>query len=809
MKEVNMFRLLLTLVVAVNMIAFAQSSSLSAGKIVSGVVLDSATTSALPFANITLHSKSDSAFVTGSSTDIEGEFELSNISEGDYYLKISFVGYNTKYIPDLKVSKGSQKINLGKIVLSKVAYELEAAEVVGEKVSEELHLDKKVINVSQNLNAQGGTALDVLQNQPSVRVDPDGTVYLRGSSNFTIYVNGKPYPLQGSDALKQISANTIENIELITNPSSKYDAEGSAGIININLKAQKDFSMSGILNLNSGTGDKYNADGTINYNHNGLSVNGGLDYRNNMFTNKQEISRNSYLGSFNQLNETNVDVRNKREQYSFRGGLDYTFNPQSSLGLTLSLGAVDITGGLNTNVLKQQSGSSNYSIVRNRMNIPVKYVNTSLNYQYKFEPDVNDIYFEATYNYVDVPNDQITEEYASNESFNSLTDLISKVAYSNGSVRNEGRAKLNYKHKLSEVSTIETGLQTNYSFRNLNAVNKIFDKNLNDYVVDNNLTNEFDLRNNVYAGFVSFTSQLADFNYMLGLRGEYMDRLLDQKTLAQSYTFEKMDFFPSVNVSKKIDDHQLQLSYSRRINRPNENILNPFPFFSDPNISVSGNPKLKPEYIDAVEFNYQKMFGSVFVSAQTYYRKSKDSFTQTFSTDSTGKLNIIFNNYGNSDVYGAELSTSFSVAQIFKFDPSVNLFQTHLDGLADGKAIVKDFFNWSARLNATVTITPDTRFMISGNYMKFVDAQSESDPFMQISASLRQEFFDKTMSLTLQARNLFKASDMKFNTTGSNFNGIANIRPESPVFSLMFSYNFNNFKRTQRQTDNIDIPTGL
>ncbi|MEP0859897.1 MAG: TonB-dependent receptor [Ignavibacterium sp.] len=804
-----MFRLLLTLVVVVNMMSFAQSSSLSAGKIVSGIVLDSATASALPFANITLHSKSDSAFITGASTDVEGEFELNNVTEGEYYLKISFVGYNTKFIPNLKINKSSQKIDLGKITLSKVTYELDAAEVVGEKVSEELHLDKKVINVSQNLNAQGGSALDVLQNQPSVRVDPDGTVYLRGSSNFTVYVNGKPYPLQGSDALKQISANTIENIELITNPSSKYDAEGSAGIININLKAQKDYSLSGILNLNSGTGDKYNADGTINYNHNGLSLNGGLDYRNNLFLNNQEIQRVSNLGSFTQLNQTNVSVRNKREQYAFRSGLDYTFNPQSSLGLTLGVGVVDIEGGLSTNVLKQQSGLPDYSYVKNKMEIPVKYVNTSLNYHYKFEPDVNDIYFEATYNYVDVPNDQVTEEYSSNENFNSLTELISKVSYSNGSLRNEGRAKLNYKHKLSEGATIETGVQTNYSFRNLSAVNKIYDKNLNDYVVDNNLTNEFDLRNNVYAGFVSFTSQIAEFNYMIGLRGEYMDRLLDQKTLSQSYTFEKMDFFPSVNVSRKIDDHQLQLSYSRRINRPNENILNPFPFFSDPNISVAGNPKLKPEYIDAFEFNYQKMFGGVFLSAQTYYRKSKDSFTQTFSTDSTGKLNIIFNNYGNSDVYGAELSSSFSVAEIFRFDPSVNLFQTHLDGLADGKAIVKDFFNWSARLNATVTITPDTRFMVSGNYMKFVDAQSESDPFMQINASLRQEFFNKAMSLTLQARNLFKASDMKFTTTGSNFSGNAFIRPEAPVFSLAFSYNFNNFKRTQRPNENIDIPTGL
>jgi len=804
-----MLRYLLTLFVCANLLLHAQHSPTNAGKIISGVVLDSATTVALPFANITLHSKSDSSFITGVSSDVQGEFELSNISDGEYYLKISFVGYNTKFVPNLNLSSRTQKIELGKISLSKITYQLDEAEVVGEKVNEELHLDKKVINVSQNLNVQGGTALDVLQNQPSVRVDPDGTVYLRGSSNFTIYVNGKPYPLQGSDALKQISANTIENIELITNPSSRYDAEGSAGIININLKAQKDYSLSGLVNLNSGTGDKYNGDFTVNYNYNKLSMNGGLDYRNNMFTNKQEITRNSVLTNFNQLNRTDVDVRNKREQYSLRSGIDYAFNQQSSLGLSFSVGAVDINGGLSTNVLKQQSNNSEYTFVKNKMNIPVKYFNSSLNYQYKFQPDINDLYFEATYNYVDIPNDQITEEFSSDENFNTIADLISRVSYYNSSRRNEGRAKLNYKHKLSEVTTIETGLQSNYSFRNLNAVNKIFDKNLNDYVIDDKLTNQFDLRNNVYAGFISFTSQFAEFNYMLGLRGEYMDRLLEQKTLDESFKFDKMDFFPSVNVSRKIDDHQLQISYSRRINRPNENILNPFPFFSDPNITVSGNPKLKPEYTDAIEFNYQKMFGGVFFSAQTYYRKSKDSFTQTFSTDSTGKLNIIFNNYGNSDVYGAELSSSFSVAEIFRFDPSVNLFQTHLDGLVDGKSIVKDFFNWSARMNATVNLSPDTRFMISGNYMKFVDAQSESEPFMQVSASLRQEFFNKAISLTLQARNLFKASDMKFTTTGSNFNGKAFIRPESPVFSLMFSYNFNNFKRTQRQNDNIDIPTGL
>lgn len=789
--------------------ASAQLSPISAGNSVKGVLVDSTSATALPFANITLHNPVDSSFVTGAASGMNGEFEINGLSEGNYYMKISFVGYETKLIPDIKLTRNSSQIDLGKISLSKSAYLLDETEIVGEKVSEELHLDKKVINVSQNLNAQGGTALDVLQNQPSVRVDPDGTVYLRGSSNFNVLVNGKPYPLQGSDALRQISANTIDNIELITNPSSRYDAEGSAGIININLKKQKDLSLSGILNLSSGTGDKYNGDFSFNYNVNGLSLTGGLDYRDNTFTNNQEISRNTFLNDNSLFNHSQVSIHNKRRQYSLRSGADYTINSQNSLGLTLSLGAVDINSGLRTKILNRENDNTKYSVVKNKQDIPVKYFNSTFTYQYKIDPVINDLNLEITYNYLGLPNEQLTQENNSDSNFNPEFPFVQSNAFSYDSKRNEGRAKLNYKHKFAETTALETGVQSNLSYRNFDVVNKIFDQQLQEYVLDDKLTNNFHLRNNVYGGFVSFNSAFENFNYMIGLRGEYMDRNLEQKTLTENFSFTKMDYFPSVNVSRKIDDHQLQLSYSRRINRPHENMLNPFAFYSDPNITISGNPRLKPEYIDAFELNYQKMFGGVFVSAQTYYRKSKDSFTQTFSVDNSGHLNIIFRNYGSSDVYGAELSSGFTVAQILRLDPSVNLFQTSLKGSADGKQIEKDFFNWSARLNATVNFSPETRLQLSGNYMKFVDTQSESKPFMMVSASLRQEFFNKAMSLTLQARNLFKLSNMKMNTIGSNFDSSVYIRPESPVISLMLSYNFNNFKRTQRPGDNIDIPTGL
>lgn len=804
-----MLKYLFILTVLLSITINANSPLNPTDKKIKGVIIDSTSSTVLPFANITLHNISDSSFVTGVSTNAEGAFSLSNINDGNYYLKISFVGYNTKFVPDIKLNGNSGQLDLGKIVLKKSAYEISGTEVVGEKVSEEFHLDKKVINVSQNLNTQGQTALDVLQNQPSVRVDPDGTVYLRGSSNFTVLVNNKPYPLQGADALKQISANSIENIELITNPSSKYDAEGSAGIININLKVQKDMSLSGILNLNSGTGDKYNGDFSLSYNVNGWNLTTGFDYRDNTFTNEQSISRNSLINSQSLFNESDVNIRNKRRQYSFRGGADFTPDKQNTLGLSFGIGVVDILSSLNTRVTNKQTASSNYSRIRNNQNIPVDYINSTLTYQYKFDPSINDVYIEFSYNYVTVDNEQKTIENQTDESFVSVADMLNNTIFTNKSVRNDGRAKLNYTHKFGESTKLETGLQSNIALRDFDLINEIYNAAAGNYFIDPILTNKFYLRNNVHAGFVSFTSELEGFSYMLGLRGEYMDRFLDQKTLSDRYTFDKMDYFPSVNISRKIDDHQIQLSYSRRINRPNENLLNPFAFYSDPNITISGNPRLMPEYIDALELNYQKMFGTVFVSAQTYYRKSKDSFSQTFTVDTTGRLNLKFDNYGNSDVYGAEISSSFSVAQFLKFDPSINLFQNHIDGKVNGLSVKKDFFNWSARLNTTVNISADTRLMFSVNTMKFVDAQSESDLFAFITASLRQDFFEKAMSLTLQARNLFGASDFKINTNGSNFKGLALILPEAPVITLLFSYNFNNFKRSQRPNENIDVPTGF
>jgi outer membrane receptor protein involved in Fe transport len=775
--------------------------------VLKGIIVDSETSAPLPFSNITIHNINDSSYINGTASGTDGEFLLADISRGKYLVKISYMGYKNKFMTDVEIN--SRK-DIGVVKLEKAPVELSEANVTGARASEELHLDKKVINVSQNTNAAGGTALDVLQDQPSVRVDPDGSVYLRGSSNFTVLINGKPGVLQGSDALRQISANMIENIELITNPSAKYDAEGSAGIININLKKQSEYSISGIANVSSGTRDKYNSDFTMNYNLNGMNITAGVDYRDNTFINNQDIDRVAFAPSGNITNSTDLFIRNKQRQFSGRAGIDYTFNNKNSLAFTFSGGNMKIKRSLSAEVQNEDPLISTYANIITNAELPIDFINTSFNYSHKFDPEVNDIMFEATYANVNLPSDQLSNEYITDNEFLNSQPEPKRTFFGNDAVRKEGRVKLNYTHKINPNSTFETGVQSNINYRTFDIQNLFYDWNAGDYIVDDVLTNNFKMWNNVHSGFTTYSNKLFDFDFMLGLRAEYTDRLLEQKTLGNDYEYNKLDYFPSLNISRKIEDHQFQFSYSRRINRPNENLLNPFPFYSDSYLTTSGNPELLPEYINSFELNYQKVFGTVFSSVQTYYRSSTNSMLQQFKVDDNGKMNVKFGNFAETKTYGSEISASLPLFEIFRFDPAVNLFGTDLNGDVDGFVVERSFFNWSARMNATVTITPDTRFQLSGNYFaKFVNAQSESESFLIMNASLKQDFWEKKFSLTLQARNFLKTGYINIANTGTNYISSVQVRPEIPVINLMLTYNFNNFKKPVKPVETIDIPTGL
>ncbi|MFH1197123.1 MAG: TonB-dependent receptor family protein [bacterium] len=805
--------ILLIAVCAMPVLSAENDNPSFANGIIKATIYDGKNNVPMEYANATVYIMKDSSYVTGSASGKDGELLIPNIPEGDYYVKVSFIGYEDTIIPNINVSAGKPEVTLGVVKIFPSEIKMDQVNVTGEKLTEEYHIDKRVINVSRDNNAAGGTALDVLQNQPSIQVDQDGNVLLRGSSNFTVLVNGRPGVLQNSDALRQIPANIIDNIELITNPSAKYDAEGAAGIINIITKTSELDNMSGILNGGVGSKTKYNSDATFNYKSGnwGLTANG--DYRVFNMTNAQQFDRYTTTMTDNLFQRADINQNFRRESYSGKIGLDYTISPETGISISSTYGKFGFDGNFvldGTNQTNSDEELTNYTSNRQVTDVTAKYFQSVLFLNHQFQPKVDELTFEAVYTNVDQPYYQIAREYITDAVHQSLSLDPKTVEFDNQTDRNDGRFKLNYSLNINDKSKLETGLQVNLAYRKFDYRINNFDWESNQWFADDVYTNNFDFKNNVYSVFATYsnTLDLLELDYQLGLRAENTDRLLHQITMNTDYTYNKVHLFPSVNMLKRLSDtQQLQFSYSRRINRPFEGALNPFPNYSDSYALVIGNPNLKPELINSFELNYQNTIETIFFSIQTYYRNTENTFQQTALIGDDGRIILSFGNIAKTNTFGSEISTSIPLAQWFKLDPSVNLYQTNLKGDLGTESYERNSFAWFSSLRTTLYFSAATRFQLNLFYTgKQATLQGDIDPIVNFSASIRQELFDRQLIVTATANNLFNTGKIKlYSNAGSSTDMYVDVRPEAPVFNLTFSFNFNNFRNTSKVNDRVDI----
>ena len=294
------------------------------------------------------------------------------------------------------------------------------------------------------------------------------------------------------------------------------------------------------------------------------------------------------------------------------------------------------------------------------------------------------------------------------------------------------------------------------------------------------------------------------------MRAEHTNRKLAQTTLGNDYTYNKTDLFPSASVMKKFDPSMtLQFSYSRRINRPNEQSLNPYPYYQDQFFTNKGNPDLIPEITDSYELNYQKIFTGLTVSVESYFRSTANDINQTFTVDNTGRMISTFTNFHKVEIAGSDISASVTATPWLKLDPAVSLYNTTLDGQLTSAQSAGSMFSFTSRLMTTLILSPETRFQIMANYIgKQLTPQFDLKPFLMLNVTLRQEFMEKSLVVTLQAQNLFKTMKYDITTLGDNFKSNALVRPESPVINLSVSYNFNNFKKSARGPEKVDVPVG-
>ncbi len=774
--------------------------------IIKGNIFDTKSDRGIEFANITLYRTKDSTILTGSASGKNGEFIIPNIPAGKYFMKINFVGYKTRIVSNIKITDQQKEVTLGKIEVEESTILLNETEVVGKKQLEEYHLDKKVINISQDIGSIGQSALEAMQNLASTRTDAQGNLVIRGSSNFTVLIDGRPSVLSGSDALRQIPANIIDNIELITNPSAKYEAEGTSGIINIITKKKIESYLSSAVNLGIGTGTKRNGDVSINYGGEKFILSAGADYRKAHNPSEETIHRETYGISEPVTNNSLKNADGLREIYNFHLGMDYNFDKKNSLSLYGLLGSNKYSHEYQYQIHEFSSSSGTYSYVLNDFFTESKYKSAALNYSHKFAPKVNEITVEAQYSNFDLPSNDDVNDFISNSDYTLRAAEPKKRNLDNKSEVDRFRLKTNYSHKIDAINNFEAGFQADLFFKNMDITNKIFNWESHEWDVTRDITNKMNFRNNIYSAFAIYSGQFYHFDYQIGIRSELTDRLLEQKTMNREYNYYKLHLFPSFHILKTITAAQsLNFSYSRRITRPNETWLNPYITYSDSYNVNYGNPDLKPATSDSYELNYQTSFNELFLSIQTYLRSTHNSIYQVLSVDGQNRLAVTYDNFNNITNSGAELSANYTMFSMIQLLPSINLYNCSRNGKSNDTQINDNNFSWSAQLKTSFLLSKETQLQFVGTYFaKQFQQQLETAPIWNFTTALRQSLFEKRFTLTLQAQNLFKTFkyDMKMN--GHNFGGYGTTTPEANIISLSLSYNFNNFKKSKNIPD-VDI----
>jgi len=768
-----------------------------------GTIFDLNSSKPLEFTNIVLFNLPDSTQALGTVTNSSGIFELNNIPSGKYYLRISFIGYDNHFTEELQI-KNNLTVDLGKIYLNPVSYGVSDIVVSGERAPISYEIDRKVINVSDNFAASSGTAVDILENVPSVTVDIEGNVSLRGSGNFTVLIDGRPSVLEASEALQQIPASSIENIEIITNPSAKYNPEGTAGIINIVMKKNHNLGISGIFELNGGLNDKYGTEVITDYKSGSLNANFGASYNNRTFTGSQDTrnwtSDGSKTSYYNSMGNSNWGW----EGFSIRGSISYDLGQKNIISL----------GGRYGDRNRRNSAGLDYQQWNNINPIQSHYLNSS-------ESKRGGDYYSIFANYIhpfEKKGHQVTADFSyrsnnsSEENINRLIEfdrIISGQITTEDGPGNSLDMKIDYTLPLWQDTKFEAGYNGEIEFDNEKTSLSVYNTIDNFFEEQSQFNKNIDYRNNEIALYTMFSSKYNKLGYQIGFRTEYTGRSIELIGMNEKYSVYRWDYFPSVHASYEfIPGHQVMSSYTRRINRPRGWELEPFETWMDAYNVRIGNPALLPQFIDSYEMGYQTLIGKSVLSLEGYYRVTSNRIERVLSVYSENVTLQSVQNVGKDYSLGTELFLNFDLLSDWNVNLMGNLYDYRIDGELNGVPFTRSSFNWSTRFNNTFKITNTTQLQFNISYNSpSVSSQGRREGFMFTNLAVKQELLDNMLTATLQVRDLFGTAKFEFINESLDFYNYRYSQRESPVVMLNLRFNINNYKNNRH--GNSDEPQGL
>lgn len=783
----------LLFIILFNGIVFSQTSKSAGYGSVIGLVIDGKEQNPLQFANIVLFNSSDSSQFTGTVSNQSGVFKMEKIVPAKYYIRISSIGYQQVFIDNINI-KQNNVIDLGKIKIFPQAYDVKEVVVEAERAPISYEIDKKVINVSEQITSRSGTAVDVLENVPSVTVDIEGNVSLRGNSNFTVQIDGRPSILEPADALNQIPASAIENIEIITNPSAKYDPEGSAGIINIILKKNRNNGISGVLSLNGGLGEKYGAEALVDYKTEDFSTNLDVDYNSRIFdattTERNWSISNGATSYINSDGHANWG----REGYGLKGSIAYDLSANNLF--TIGARYRDRNMNRNSNLLYHEWIDNNLNENFYNSNSYHKRGGTSIsaftNFLHRFEGKGHELTFDFSYD-------------RDNGDESSINELLNNGIVTEGSKsteigpENEYRIKLDYTLPLGEDNKFEAGTQADLE----NSVEKtsLYDLISGNYIEDLSYHNETSYRKNIYSMYSMYSNKINDFGFQFGLRGEYTDRQIGVLSEPNDFIIDRFDFFPSAHFSYEIaQNHQIMTSYTRRIQRPRGWELEPFETRVDAYNVRKGNPGLQPEYINSMELSYQTLIGKSIISIETYYRITHNRIERIRSVYDQNVTLQTTENVGQDYSLGTELFINFDPITNWNVNLMGNLFDYRIEGQLANQDFSRRSFNWNLRFNNSIKISANTQFQFNVIYNSpSVTSQGNVASSVYTNFAAKQDFFNKMLTATLQVRDIFGTAKREFTYESSTFRNYGYYDRESPIVMLNLRFNINNYKSEEKR----------
>ncbi len=773
---------------------------------IKGKVSEAANNTSLGFATVHLLSAESGATITTLHSLENGEFSLA-ADAGSYRITIDFIGYESYTSPVIRLSEQHPSHYLGNIQLVTSSKTLDEIMVRAEKSTMTLSLDKKIFNVGKDLANAGGTAADILGNIPSVAVDVEGNVSLRGSNSVRILIDGKPSGLvsiKGGSGLQQLQGSMIDRVEIITNPSARYEAEGMGGIINIILKKERKEGFNGSFDVVTGYPENFGVAANVNYRRKDLNffVNYSASYRNAPGKNEQyqEFYRNDSAFISTKL----MEHRLKGMYNNARAGLDYYIDEKNIL--TAAYTYRISKGKRNSDIYFHDYLSSIHNPVGSTYRTQDETETEpnseyALSYKKTFAREGRELTADVRYldNWED--SDQFFGEqgYKANGSAIGIPYILQRSV--NFETEKQYLVQADYVHPFSEKGKFESGIRT--SFRNMTNDYTVTQQEENgDWFELPGLTNDFLYKENISAIYAILGNKVKKLSYQAGLRGELTQVTTTLKQTHEVNPRRYTDFFPSAHLTYDLPQgHAIQLSYSRRIRRPQYNDLSPFMTYSDNRNYFSGNPDLNPEYTHAFEIGHIKYLDKASISSSLYYRNTKQKILYIKRVDEKGNTITLPENLATENSFGAEFTGSYAPANWWKTDLSLNFFRAITDGGNLSDEFKSDTYSWLARILSRATVAKKTEIQIRGNYEAPQQTpQGKRRSIATMDLAISKDILKDKATLTLNVIDVFNSRRYRSITEGGNFYIENTSQGRLRQTNLTFNYRLRQAKKKSKDS---------